>query len=224
MALRSLAFYGYTEVNEARRAEALLKGTKRRAPEKSREERVMQIQSKWAMPIAAEDAARARMYELTPMGEATSYAVERASELLFKVQDEATTLILNAEILRALTRETDANLEGHLAYLHEIKARINAIWDRTFDLRRISTSTLAWQRGTIAELSAHGAQTAVSTQAAIDLLRESGQSLCTPEYRHHVTMLADASQRIRDTMTRFFDRYMMQQRSRRETALIVATE
>jgi len=39
-----------------------------------------------------------------------------------------------------------------------------------------------------------------------------------------VTLLADASQRIRDTMTRFFDRYMMQQRSRRETALIVATE
>src|SRR5690348_8702909 len=113
IALRSLAFYGYTEVNEARRAEALLKGTKRRAPEKSREERVMQIQSKWAMPIATEDA-RARMYELAPMGEATSYAVERASELLFKVQDEATTLILNAEILRALTRETDANLEGHL--------------------------------------------------------------------------------------------------------------
>lgn len=225
IALRSLAFYGYTEVNEARRAEALLKGTKRRAPEKSREERVMQIQSKWAMPIAAEDAiARARMYELAPMGEATSYAVERASELLFKVQDEATTLILNAEILRALTRETDANLEGHLGYLHEIKTRINAIWDRTFDLRRISPSTLAWQRETIAELSAHGAQTAVSTQAAIDLLRESGQSLCTPEYRHHVTMLADASQRIRDTMTRFFDRYMMQQRSRRETALIVATE
>src|SRR5690242_18067596 len=37
IALRSLAFYGYTEVNEARRAEALLKGTKRRAPEKSRE-------------------------------------------------------------------------------------------------------------------------------------------------------------------------------------------
>lgn len=186
----------------------------------------MQIQSKWAMPVAAEDVhLRAGIHELTPMrGEATSYAVERASELLFRIQDEATGLILNAEILRALTRQADSNTEGHLGYLHEIKTRINAIWDRTFDLRRISPNTLPWQRETIAELSAHGSEVAVSTQAAIDFLGETDQPLFKPEYRHHVSVLANASQRIRGTMTRFFDRYMMQQRSRRETALILATE
>lgn len=185
----------------------------------------MQIHSKWAMPVAEDLHLRAGIHELTPMeGEATSYAVERASELLFRIQDEATGLILNAEILRALTKQADANLEGHLGYLREIKTRINAIWDRTFDLRRISPSTLSWQRDTIAELSAHGSRTALSTQAAIDLLSESHQSVFKAEYRHHVTLLADASQRIRGTMTRFFDRYMMQQRSRRQTALILATE
>ena len=186
----------------------------------------MQTQSRWATPIVAEDAGmRAGAHELPPMErEATSYAVERASELLFKIQDEATTLILNAEILRALTRHTESNLEGHLGYLQEIKTRINAIWDRTFDLRRISPSTLAWQRDAIAELSAHGSQVAVSTQAAIDFLGKSGRLIFKPEYRRHVTTLADASQRIRITMTKFFDHYISQQRSRRETALVLATE
>ncbi|MGH9573042.1 MAG: hypothetical protein ACRD40_05865 [Candidatus Acidiferrales bacterium] len=186
----------------------------------------MQIQSKWATRIGAEESlVKAGMRGPSPIeGEATNYAVERASELLFKVQDEATTLILNAEILRALTRQAESDLEGHLGYLHEIKTRINAIWDRTFDLRRISPSTLAWQRDTIAELSAHGSQIAISTEAAINFLSESRHSLFKPEYRHHVTLLADASQRIRGTMTRFFDRYMMQQRSRRETALVLSTE
>lgn len=186
----------------------------------------MQVQSKWAIPAVADDIHFKLDMPGSPprSGEATSYAAERASELLFKVQDEATGLILNAEILRALTRESQPNLEGHLGYLLEIKMRINAIWDRTFDLRRISTHALAWQREAIAELSAHGSQVAASTQAAIDSLSEGQETAFNSEYRHHVTMLADASQKIRDTMATFFDRYMVQQRSRRELALVLATE
>jgi len=183
----------------------------------------MQVHSNWA--ATSEDARfKADMQAFAMKGETTNYAIERASELLFKVQDETTGLILNAEILRALTRESQSNMEGHLAYLQEIRARINAIWDRTFDLHRISANTLAWQRDTIAELTTRGAQVAASTQAAIDSLSETGESPFKPEYRRHVSMLADASQKIRETMTMFFDRYMMQQKSRRQAALVLATE
>ncbi len=186
----------------------------------------MHFQSNWSAVPAADDLRfRTDVHVLPPSdGEATSYAVERASELLFKIQDETTGLILNAEILRALTRESQSNLEGHLGYLRQIKVHTNAIWDRTFDLRRIGSHALAWQRDTIAEVAAHGSQAATSTQFALELIEDRQEPLFKSEYRHHVNAIADASQRIRDAMARFFDRYMMQQRSRRQAALILATE
>lgn len=184
----------------------------------------MQFNSKCSA-IAADDigikgAARA---SLSMTGEA-AYAAERASELLFQIQDETTGLLLNAEILRALTKESESKWENHVSHLGEIKAHINEVWNRAFDLHRISSHTLPWQQSAIGELTTHASQVAASTQAAIDCLDEVSDRERQPEYARHVTALADASQKIAQTMSRFFDRYMALQKLRRQTALVLATE
>jgi hypothetical protein len=154
---------------------------------------------------------------------ATAYACERASELLFQIQDETTGLLLNAEILRALTKESKSRSESHVGYLGEINAHINEVWNRAFDLHRISSHTLPWQQNAIGELTTQASQVAASTQAAIDCLDGANDGE-RPEYTRHVTALADASQKIAQTMSGFFDRYMAQQKLRQETALVIATE
>ena len=156
--------------------------------------------------------------------EATAYASERASELLFQIQDETTGLLLNAEILRALTKESETRWESHVSYLGEINGHINEVWNRAFDLHRISSHTLPWQQDAIGQLTTHASEVAASTQAAIDCLDGANDSEPQPEYMRQVTALADASQKIAQTMSRFFDRYMAQQKLRRETALVIATE
>lgn len=185
----------------------------------------MQFNSKCSA-IAAENLGikGAARPSLAMMGEATAYASERASELLFQIQDETTGLLLNAEILRALTKESEARWESHVSYLGEINAHINEVWNRAFDLHRISSHTLPWQQDAIGQLTSHASEVAASTQAAIDCLDGANDSDRKPEYTRHVKALADASQKIAQTMSGFFDRYMAQQKLRRETALVIATE
>lgn len=185
----------------------------------------MQFNSKCSA-IAAEDIGikggiRA---SLSMRGEAATYACERASELLFQIQDETTGLLLNAEILRALTKESESKRENHVGYLGEIKAHINEVWNRAFDLHRISSHALPWQQNAIGELTTHASQVAASTQAAIDCIDDVSDGERQPEYARHVSALADASQKIAQTMSGFFDRHMAQQRLRRETALVITTE
>lgn len=184
----------------------------------------MQFNSKCSA-IAADDIGIKGTRVSHALGtEATAYASERASELLFQIQDETTGLLLNAEILRALTREPQSNWDSHVSYLDEIKAHINEVWNRTFDLHRISSHTLSWQQNAIGELTTHASQVVASAQAALDCLDGANDSERQPGYAGHVKALADASQKIAQTMSGFFDRYMAQQKLRRETALVIATE
>jgi len=185
----------------------------------------MQFNSKCSA-IAAEDIGIKGHAgaSLSLVGEATAYASERASELLFRIQDETTGLLLNAEILRALTKEPQSKWEHHTDYLGKIRGHINEVWNRTFDLHRISRHTLPWQQNAIGELTAYASQVAASAQAAIDCLDDADDREWEPEYNRHVTALADASQKIAQTMSGFFDRYMAQQKLRRETAIVIATE
>lgn len=183
----------------------------------------MQFNSKCSA-IAAEDIGIKAHARASVAGEPTAYASDRASELLFRVQDETTGLLLNAEILRALTKEPQSRWEHHADYLGKIKGHINEVWNRAFDLHRISRHTLPWQQNAIEELTAYASQVAASAQAAIDCLDDADDREWEPEYTRHVTALAEASQRIALTMSGFFDRYMAQQKLRRETAIVVATE
>ncbi|HEY6468074.1 MAG TPA: hypothetical protein VIY69_18895 [Candidatus Acidoferrales bacterium] len=185
----------------------------------------MQFNSKCSAIAADDIGIKSRVRASDAMrNEETVYACERASELLFQIQDETTGLLLNAEILRALTKESEARRESHVSYLGEINAHINEVWNRAFDLHRISSHTLPWQQDAIGQLTAHASEVAASTQAAIDCLCDVSDGERQPEYKSQVTALADASQRIAQTMSGFFDRYMAHQKLRRETALVIATE
>jgi hypothetical protein len=184
----------------------------------------MQFNSKCSAIAADDIGIKGTCASHAMRNEATAHAYERASELLFQIQDETTGLLLNAEILRALTREPRSNWDGHEGYLAEIKADINEVWNRAFDLHRISSHTLSWQQNAIAELTTHASLVVASAQAAIDCLDGANDNERKPEYRRHVAALADASQKIAQTMSGFFDRYMAQQKLRRETAPVIATE
>jgi hypothetical protein len=183
----------------------------------------MQFNSKCST-IAAEELGIKGAIRASLRTEAASDASERASELLFRIQGETTGLLLKAEILRALTKEPEPRWENHGAYLREIRAHINEVWNRAFDLHRISSHALPWQQDTIGELTTEASQVAASTQAAIDTLDGVNDGARRPEYTSQVIALADASEKIARTMTGFFDRYMAQQKLRREMALVMATK
>jgi signal transduction histidine kinase len=139
----------------------------------------------------------------------------RASTLLAEIQAEAAGLRRHAEVLRTFARSPQHSWQSHASRLVGVKDHINAVGERTAELQRIRHAVLPWQQQAITEVTAHAAQVAASTQAAIVQLNENRNSLYIPEYRDHLTTIADRSEDMKQTVNKFLDYGKTQQKLQR---------
>jgi hypothetical protein len=145
----------------------------------------------------------------------SKYLSGRASELLAEIQSEGAGLTLHAETLGTFSRNSQFNWQSHAHYLHRVKGHINAVGERTAELQRIRYAVLPWQQQAITDVTAHAAQVAASTSAAIVHLRENQNRLFVTEYREHLTAIADRSEVMKQTVDKFLDYEKTQQRFQR---------
>ena len=137
--------------------------------------------------------------------ETSAYLSERASTLLAEVQQEAAGLTRHAETLGTLSGKPLFSWQSHAFYLDKVKGHINEVGERTEDLQRMRSSVLPWQQQAITEVTAHAAQVAASTQAAIAHLRKNQDRLLVSEYRGHLTTITDRSGDMKQTVDKFLD-------------------
>jgi hypothetical protein len=142
----------------------------------------------------------------------SGYLSGRASTLLAEIQQEAAGLKLHAEMLGLFARNNQYSWQSHANYLNRVKVHINAVGERTDELQRISYAVLPWQQQAISEVTAHAAQLATSTQAAIVHLRENQNRLFVQEYRDHLTTIEDRSEAMKQTVDKFLDYEKAQQK------------
>jgi hypothetical protein len=132
-----------------------------------------------------------------------TYLSGRASALLAEIQRESVGLGLNGETLGTYAWNPQTSWQSHAFYLDRVKGHINEVGERTGELQRISYSVLPWQQQAISEVTSHAAQVAASTQAAIVHLRENQNRLFVPEYRDHLTTIAQRSEDLKQTVNKF---------------------
>ena len=147
-----------------------------------------------------------------PSHESSSYLSARASTLLAEIQEEAVGLNRQAETLGTFARNPQFSWQSHAHYLDRVKGHINEVTERTAELQRISASVLPWQQQAITEVTSHAAQVANSTQAAIVHLRENQNRLFVPEYREHLTTIANRSEDMKQTVDKFLNYEKAQQK------------
>lgn len=142
----------------------------------------------------------------------SDYWSERASTLLAEIRAEGTPLRINAETLGTFARNPKLSWQSHAYYLTRVKDHINAVGERIAELQRIRDDVHPWQQQAITEVTSHAAQVAASTQAAIVHLRENQGRLFIPEYRDHLTTIADNSAKMKQTVDKFLDYEKAQQK------------
>jgi hypothetical protein len=147
-----------------------------------------------------------------PSPDSSAYLSGRASTLLAEIQQEGAQLRLHADTLGTFARNPQISWQSHAYYLDRVKAHINAVGERTAELQRITYAALPWQQQAITEVTAHAAQVANSTQAAIVHLRENQNHLFVPEYREHLTTIADRSEDMKQRVDKFLDYEKTQQK------------
>lgn len=147
-----------------------------------------------------------------PSPDTSAYLSGRASTLLAEVQDEAAGLTLHAETLWTFSGDPKYSWRSHAFHLDKVKGHINAVSERTAELQRISYAALPWQQKAITELTAHAMQVAASTQAAIVHLNGNQDRLMIPEYREHLTTIADHSADMKQSVDKFLDYEKAQQK------------
>jgi signal transduction histidine kinase len=147
-----------------------------------------------------------------PSPESSTYLSGRASTLLVQIQAEAARLRRNAGTLETFASNPQYSWQSHADYLNTVKSHINAVGERTAELQRIQHAVLPWQQQAITEVTSHASQVANSTQAAILYLSENKHWLFVPEYRDHVTTIADSSRNMKQTVDKFLDYERAQQK------------
>lgn len=141
----------------------------------------------------------------------SAYLSERASTLLAEIQGETAGLRLNAETLESFACNPRISWQSHAHYLGRVKDHINAVGKRTAELQQIRYAVLPWQQQAITEVTSHAAQVAASTQAAIVYLNENQGRHSVPEYRDHLTTIADSSMDLNDAVGTFLEYEKAQQ-------------
>lgn len=135
----------------------------------------------------------------------STHLSEYASALLTEIQEEAVGLQRHADKLRTLTGNAQYSWQTHAYHLDGVKSHINAVGERTAELQQLHSSVFPWQQQAIAKVTAHAAEVAASTQAAIVHLRENPNRHFFPEYRDHLTTIADRSEDVKGTVDKFLD-------------------
>jgi len=141
----------------------------------------------------------------------STYLSRRASELLSEIQREGAGLMRHAETLGTFSRNPQFTWQSHAHYLDRVKGHINAVGERTAELQRIRYAVLPWQQQAITDVTAHAAQVAASTNAAIIHLRENQNRLFVTEYRDHLSTIEDRSGDMKQTVDKFLDYEKTQQ-------------
>jgi hypothetical protein len=132
-----------------------------------------------------------------------AYLSERASMLLAEIKTQTAELGPDADTLGTFARNPRLSWQSHAFYLDRVKGHINAIGERTAELQQIRYAVLPWQEQAITEVTSHAAQVAASTQAAIVYLNENQGRRFVPEYRDHLTTIADSSEDMKQAVDRF---------------------
>jgi hypothetical protein len=132
-----------------------------------------------------------------------AYLSERASMLLAEIKTQTAELGPDADTLGTFARNPQLSWQSHAFYLDRVKGHINAIGERTAELQQIRYAVLPWQEQAITEVTSHAAQVAASTQAAIVYLNENQGRRFVPEYRDHLTTIADSSEDMKQAVDRF---------------------
>jgi hypothetical protein len=130
---------------------------------------------------------------------------ERASTLLAEIKKEAAELTRHADTLRTIAGNPQYSWQSHVFYLNKVKGHINAVGERTAELQRVRYAVLPWQKQAITEVTSQAAQVSASTQAAIIYLNENQGRHFAPEYRDHLTNIADTSVDLKDTVGTFLE-------------------
>jgi len=176
----------------------------------------MRINLKWMIvalaAIALLGTGTVSASSSAPSAESQAYLSGRASTILAEIQAEAGGLERNAETLGTFASNPHYSWQSHANYLDRVKGHINAVGERTGELQRIRHAALPWQQQAITEVTSHAAQVAASTQAAILHLRENQNRLFVPEYRDHLTTIADSSGDMKETVDKFLDYEKTQQK------------
>jgi len=146
---------------------------------------------------------------------ASRHLSTRASELLAEIQTEGAGLLFHAETLGTISRNPQFSWQSHAHYLNKVKGHINAVGERTTELQKMRYDVLPWQQLAITDVTAHAAQIAESTQAAIVHLRENQNRLFVTEYRDHVATIADRSEDMKQAVDKFLDYEEAQQKFQR---------
>jgi signal transduction histidine kinase len=141
-----------------------------------------------------------------------AYLSERASMLLAEIKTQTAELGPDADTLGTFARNPQLSWQSHAFYLDRVKGHINAIGERTAELQQIRYAVLPWQEQAITEVTSHAAQVAASTQAAIVYLNENQGRHSVPEYRDHLTTIADSSKDMKQAVDRFLDYEKTQQK------------
>ncbi len=144
-----------------------------------------------------------------------AYLSGRASTLLAEIKREAAQLTRHADTLRTFAGNPQYSWQSHTFYLNKVKGHINAVGERTAELQQIRYAVLPWQEQAITEVTSHAAQVAASTQAAIIYLNENQGRHFVPEYRDHLTAIADSSDDMKQTVDKFLDYEQTQQKFQR---------
>jgi hypothetical protein len=143
------------------------------------------------------------------------YLSGRASTLLAEIKKEAADLTWHADTLRTFAGKPHYSWESHTFYLNKVKGHINAVGERTAELQKIRYAVLPWQERAITEVTSHAAKVAASTQAAIVYLNENQGRHFVPEYRDHLTTIADSSEDVKQTVDKFLDYEKTQEKLQR---------
>jgi hypothetical protein len=145
----------------------------------------------------------------------SAYLSGRASTLLAEIQKETAELRRHADTLGTFARNSQHSWQSHAFYLDRVKGHINAVGERTAELQQIRYAVLPWQERAITEVTSHAAQVAASTQAAIVYLNENRGRHIVPEYQGHLTIIADSSEDMKQTVDKFLDYERTQQKFQR---------
>ena len=141
-----------------------------------------------------------------------AYLSGRASVLLVEIKKEGAELTLHADTLGTFARSPQYSWQSHAHYLNRVKDHINAVGERTAELQQIRYAVLSWQQQAITEVTSRAAQVAATTQMAIVYLNENQGRHFVPEYRDHLTTIADSSMDLKDTVGKFLEYEQAQQK------------
>jgi hypothetical protein len=136
--------------------------------------------------------------------EASSPSAAEASRLLKEVRTIAYNLERDAATLETYTFSR-MYWQTHADQLRLAKEHINAIGDRLKSLQAIRSTVAPWQQKAIDSIVPVAVQLAARTEAAIGHLNENRNHLFAPEYKDHLTTIADHSDQLKQSVNIFLE-------------------